>query len=194
MFVISPTTEFYFNRYHCLEVGKMLTLEQCTELVVEIEKYPSKNYDRQQLKSPHWYAKPPSEMILDLLTESVSELVGEELFPTYSYVRKYLPGDVLEKHFDLPACEFGVSIMLAESRENNWPLLIPAYEDSHSVREIFQKPGDGVIIKGCDVPHWRDEFVSESDDDWQYQGLFHYVSACGPNSHLKYEGKDRLNY
>jgi len=171
----------------------MLTLEQCEELVVGIEKYPSKSRDRQQLNSPHWYAKPPSEKVLDLLTEPISKLVGNELFPTYSYVRKYLPGDVLTRHFDLPPCEFGVSILLAESRENNWPLIIPAYEDSHSTRKIFQKPGDGVIIKGCDVPHWRDEFVSESDD-WQYQGLFHYVSASGPNAHLKYEGKDKLNY
>ena len=194
MFVISPTAEFYFNRYHCLEVGEMLTPEQCEELVTEIEKFPSKSHDRQQLKSPHWYAEPPSEKILDLLTDPISKLVGEKLFPTYSYVRKYLPGDILKRHTDLPACEFTVTIMLAESSDHKWPLIIPAYEDSYSTRKVFQTPGDGVIIKGCDVPHWREEFIPKSDGDWQYQGLFHFVTANGPNAHLKYNRKDKLNY
>jgi len=194
MLVKSPTTEYYFNRYQCLEVSEMLTLKQCEELVEKIVEYPSQSQDRQQLDSPHWYAAPPSEKILDFLVEPISRLIGVDLFPAYSYVRKYLPGDVLKRHIDLSPCEFSASILLAKNHNCYWPLLIPAYEDNYSVREFLQEPGDAAIFSGSGVPHWRNKFVPKSKDHWQFQGLFHFVGIHGPNAHFKYNGRDKLNY
>lgn len=196
MFLISPTTEFYFKRYHYLEVGELLSVAKCTNIVTEVQTLPyqGKPRDRQGLSSPRWYAAPPAEKILDSLTGIVSKLIGTELFPTYSYVRKYLPGDVLKKHFDLFSGEISVSIKLAESRDSKWPIIIPSYEDSHSTRLVFQKPGDALILQGCVVPHWRDEFITESNEDWQYQGLFLYVNANGPHADIKYNRREKLNY
>ena len=194
MFLKSPTTEFYFNKCYHLEVGELLTTVQCTGIVSGVEKLPSKNYDRHRLKSPHWFATPPSVKILDSLTETSSELVGTGVYPTYSYVRKYLPGDAIGPHLDSTPCEINVSIKLAESRAHECPLKMPTYEDSNSTKLVYQKPGDGVIFQGCVVPHWRDEFITESEEDWQYQCNLLYVRADGPYANLKYNGRDKLNY
>ena len=40
------------------------------------------------------------------------------------------------------------------------------------------KPGDGLVYKGCDVLHWREEF----EGDFQAQVFLHYVNKNGKNA------------
>ena len=62
-------------------------------------------------------------------------------------------------------------------------------------------PGDGVIYKGCERPHWRDPmpgtavgekiggFFSKKQKEEQYyhQIFFHYVVADGERAHCAWD-------
>ena len=101
------------------------------------------------------------------LMENATKL---KLLPTYSYIRIYNKYSVLKKHTDRPSCEISVSVHLDSCKTIKWPLII---ED----KEIFLEPGDGVIYKGIQNSHWRNEFLG----DWYSQVFLHYVDANGSN-------------
>ena len=41
---------------------------------------------------------------------------------------------------------------------------------------VLADDGDGVVYKGCDIEHWRNEF----EGDWHAQTFLHYVNKNGP--------------
>ena len=56
---------------------------------------------------------------------------------------------------------------------------------------IVIESGDGVIYKGCEVPHWRPIF-SEHPSSWHHQMHLHYVNRNGPHKDLKFEDEVQL--
>ena len=50
-------------------------------------------------------------------TGKVGELVGEPVFPTYSFGRVYRRGDTLPKHTDRAACEISMTVHLYGDEE-----------------------------------------------------------------------------
>ena len=91
-----------------------------------------------------------------------------KLHPTYSYWRMYTKLADLKKHTDRPSCEISVTAMIG-SDGTSWPIFIGG-------KEIELNDGDAVIYLGCEIPHWREEFLG----DWHAQVFFHYVDSNGP--------------
>ena len=50
-------------------------------------------------------------------------------------------------------------------------------------------PGDAMLYRGCECPHWRDAF----DGEQCAQVFLHYVDADGPYSEWRYDKRERLN-
>ena len=100
-----------------------------------------------------------------------------KLFPTYSYWRMYTWGSFLKKHKDRPSCEISVTVHIS-GKSNNFPIFIDG-------EEIHTEPGDGVIYKGIEVPHWRGTLR----EDFQCQVFLHYVNQNGPYKDYKYDLK-----
>jgi hypothetical protein len=125
------------------------------------------------------------ELIFDTLLERVWPLievaVGEELFPTYSYVRLYGNGDTLEKHKDRPSCEISATLQLGRSHHYSWPIYMGSYR--YDMAE-----GDAVIYKGCDVEHWRDR-CDGPDGYYSGQAFLHFVRVNG--QHKEWAGDKR---
>lgn len=125
------------------------------------------------------------ELAFDTVLERIWPLVefsiGEELYPTYSYVRLYRNGDVLEKHTDRPSCEISVTVQLGRSHHYSWPIHMGGYR--YDLAE-----GDGVIYKGCDIEHWR-EPCAGPNGYYSGQAFFHFVKANGP--HAEWAGDKR---
>ena len=77
--------------------------------------------------------------------------------------------------------------------KERWPLWIKTpYGENHSVK---LNPGDGMLYKGCERPHWRDPLPKEYRRTWYgrkvekeglyyHQVFFHYVLADGVRSHF----------
>jgi hypothetical protein len=90
------------------------------------------------------------------LTQVVSKIVGEPVKPSYVYFASYQGGALLEKHTDRSQCEFSITFCLDYSPEPQvatpWPLQL---HTSQGIVTVYQSIGDGLIYRGCQLPHSR---------------------------------------
>lgn len=116
--------------------------------------------------------EPFFETLLERVWPLLEVIVDEELLPTYAYARLYRNGDVLEPHIDRPACEVSMTIQLGRSHHYAWPIHMGDYR--YDLAE-----GDGVVYKGCEVEHWREECRGPKDY-YSGQVFIHFVRKNGP--------------
>lgn len=114
----------------------------------------------------------PYNRLLVKILPTIELITKKNLLPTYFYARIYLPGEALYYHTDRESCEYSVTINLATGSEYKWPIF---FDTPEGTVEYITEPGDAVIYKGRDIPHWRNKFEGE----WQLQVFFHYVDMFG---------------
>jgi hypothetical protein len=126
------------------------------------------------------------EVILKNSREHVEQITGLKLYPTYSYARVYVKGDYLDPHVDRPPCEISVTVNVASVGEP-WKIWmkVPGEEPVSFILE----PGDAVVYKGCEVPHWREEPVGTK---LTAQFMLHYVDQNGPFVDYKWDKRPAL--
>jgi hypothetical protein len=130
-----------------------------------------------------YYGDPLIEVLLLESKETIENLTGKDLDPTYSYTRIYQSEDILHKHIDRPSCEISVTVNIANKGKKS-PIFMK-YKNNDSV-ECFLDPGDAVVYKGCEVYHWRDKLL---EDQLVVQFMLHYVDKNGQNSKYKKDGR-----
>ena len=128
-----------------------------------------------------------TETLLDLMTPALSHALNCELYPTYSYLRIYVKGAVLAKHVDRFSCEISATLPIEFNGPGIWPLCI---EVGGNVKKIELEPGDALIYKGIQIPHWREPFEGER----QVQVFLHYVKKYGEYSEFKFDKRPQLAY
>ena len=101
------------------------------------------------------------ESLLVNKTKLVSDEVGLELLPTYSFWRMYTKFADLKKHKDRQSCEISITTMIDGDTNFSWPIYIDGTEINLNI-------GDAAVYLGCDLLHWRDEFLG----DYQSQVFF----------------------
>ena len=161
------------------------------------------------------YWHPQYRKIHSGVRKKLEKILGRKLYNTYYYDRYYFPGQALVKHADRDACEISVSIHISTNLPDDlkdWPIKIKTpdtYTDETKKqilipgeeRSCILNPGDGMVYKGCERPHWRDPMpgipVGEKTPGWfgkkqeeeQYyhQIFFHYVLQDGQRSHCAWD-------
>jgi hypothetical protein len=141
--------------------------------------------DDQVPGAPVRYSASRLEILLQDLLPQIEEASGLALYPTYSYLRVYKCGDALAKHRDRPACEVSVSLCLGYVAASPWPLWI---EGPHSVSAAAMQPGDALLYRGIECPHWRERFIGEEAS----QVFLHYVDQNGPHADWKFDKRRAL--
>ena len=128
------------------------------------------NFDSHQTNlETHFYADPLTESLLLRKKHILENESGLELLPTYSFSRVYTKFADLKKHIDRPSCEVSVTVCV-DSCGEDWPIYMNG-------KPIILKPGDAAMYLGCEVEHWREEFMG----DYQSQFFLHYVDKNGKN-------------
>lgn len=127
-----------------------------------------------------------AETLMQMLLPFVEVQTGHKLFPTYSFGRIYMKGASLIRHTDRPSCEVSVSVTIAQSGNESWPLNLVSLSGKKVAADLM--PGDLLLYKGIDVTHWRDEFVG----DTQLQLFLHYVRQDGPYAKYKFDMRPSL--
>lgn len=140
--------------------------------------------DHQVPATPSFYGDPLMEMFLEQLRPKIEQITGLELHPTYAYFRCYKQGDRLARHTDRPACEISVSLSL-KAEPVAWPLCIEGPQGAASVE---LGPGDALLYRGRECPHWREEFTGTS----AVQVFFHYVDRNGPHAEWRFDKRPAL--
>ncbi|MGI9065641.1 MAG: hypothetical protein ACR2HX_04465 [Pyrinomonadaceae bacterium] len=128
-----------------------------------------------------------TETLLDVMTPVLSKAINCELYPTYSYLRIYVKGAELEKHQDRPSCEVSATLPLSYDSPEIWPLYIEA---DNKTTGVELEPGDALIYKGIEIPHWREAFEGER----QVQVFLHYVKKNGDYSEFKFDKRPHLGH
>jgi len=122
------------------------------------------------------------ETLLVHLQPWMERATGLRLFPTYSYLRIYERGSVLDRHTDRHACEISASLAIGYDAPEPWPFWLESHEQP---RAITLDRGDMLLYKGRELPHWRERF----DGNYWIQAFFHYVDADGPLAAFKFDGR-----
>ena len=150
------------------------------------------------------YYHPQYKTIHSGIRQKLEKEIGRKLYNTYYYDRFYFPGQPLIKHTDRDACEISVTVNISTNLKEEWPIwiktpdtytnekrdyvLVPGEE-----RSVVLDPGDGMLYKGCERPHWRDPmpgtpvgerkkglFAGKQKEELYYhQIFFHYVLQDG---------------
>lgn len=171
--------ELIENNY--LYVPSFITLEEAGNLAQEFfASEKTFTFDRQCPKSPAVYNFMPCVKTLIKKIPHVSDLVGEDVLPTYTYGRIYQNGEVLNRHRDRPACEISLTVNLYQLG-NPWPIWIqkPSGEEVN----LYLNAGDAMVYLGCDADHWREQFTGDA----YVQVFLHYVLANGQRSHIFFD-------
>ena len=167
----------------------------------KVDKFNHIPVENQVEGSTSRYYWPPYKFAHSQIRLKLEEAIGKKLYNTYYYDRFYNPGQALSNHADRPACEISVTVHISNNVSNPWPIWIKTpdeYSDA-SKKEIVKKgenrsvilhPGDGMVYKGCERPHWREPLPREYKRKWYgktyeveglyyHQVFFHYVLADG---------------
>jgi hypothetical protein len=159
-----------------------------SENIRALEARSSFDYGDSQVEKAFSAASPViTDTLLDVVTPILSKAINCELYPTYSYLRIYMKGAVLDKHQDRNSCEVSATLPLSYVGPGVWPLCL---ETNGTVNRVELEPGDALIYKGIEIPHWREPFEGER----QVQVFLHYVRKHGEHSDLKFDGRPHLSH
>jgi hypothetical protein len=114
------------------------------------------------------------ESMLLYLKPIIEKYIGKELLPTYSYLRIYYKGSILNKHVDRPSCEYSATICISTDT-TPWDIY---FSNGNENSCITLYPGDLIIYKGMELEHWREKYEGNE----QIQVFLHYVDKNGKYS------------
>ena len=167
----------------------------------KIDEFEHVPLERQVEGSTSRYYYPPYKYFHSQIRLKLEEVINRKLYNTYYYDRFYNPGQELTVHTDRPACEISCTLHVGSTIEEPWPIWIKTpdvYDDPKKKNKIIKKgknkkvilkPGDGMIYKGCERPHWRDPMPGNILDTslYYHQIFFHYVLQDGYRAHFAYD-------
>jgi hypothetical protein len=153
----------------------------------------------QQVEGSHaCYWHPQYRSIHSGVRLKLEKELGNKLYNTYYYDRFYFSRQELKRHADRDACEISVTLHIGTNLKESWPIWIKTpdiYEDCNKKiiktkgenHSVILSPGDGMIYKGCERPHWRDPMPNRNplvrffkkEELYYHQIFFHYVLADG---------------
>jgi len=160
------------------------------------------------------YWHPQYRTVHSGVRKKLEKIIGRKLYNTYYYDRYYFPGQELTKHADRGACEISVSIHISTDLPDDlkdWPFKIKTpdtYTDKKKTSILVPgeerigilNPGDGLLYKGCERPHWRDPMPSPRirkrdkllrkkipTEYYYHQIFFHYVLQDGQRAHCAWD-------
>ena len=102
------------------------------------------------------YGEACADTVMYALRDKIEAVTGLELLPGFSFVRLYRKGEKLRRHIDRGANEINCTCQI--QGPSAWPLGVSV--DGEDIL-INQENGDGLIYKGLEIPHWRDEYAGD---------------------------------
>jgi hypothetical protein len=182
----------YFKDNKYVIVSDLVDRETCKSLsdhLLELVNAEKTSKDSQCPLSESIYGDPIFDKLLEDLKPKIEAATGLKLNPTYSYARKYAPGDELKPHIDRAACEISATLTLGYDGKV-WPIHVSRDDTvQKDVGAIDLDVGSIVIYRGMEINHWREPY---KEGNWQCQVFLHYVDAEGPHKDLKYDNRPLL--
>jgi hypothetical protein len=127
------------------------------------------------------------------LVDKVSELVGEEVEPTYNFLCLYSRFGICEPHLDAPSAKWTLDVCIDQSEP--WPIhfsqIVPWPEERLDLEDDWQSairnlphlefqskeliPGNGIVFSGSSQWHYRDALPQSKSTGFCDLLFFHYI-------------------
>tara|TARA_R110002073_G_scaffold8068_1_gene45101 strand:- start:3317 stop:4000 length:684 start_codon:yes stop_codon:yes gene_type:complete len=133
-----------------------------------------------------FYAPLALEGLFPRIRTVVSQAVGEDVLPAFSFLWLYKRGAGIHRHIDRDSSEIVASITIDTGCEAGWPIGFEPGTGSEFY--VDSNRGDLVIFEGHSVYHWRNPL----DADWHLQAIFNFVRANGPFAKFQFDGRKHL--
>lgn len=105
-----------------------------------------------------------------------ARVTGQAILPSYGYFSSYRRGAVLRKHLDRAQCKFTASLLIEYMAtpvgDKVWPLYLELPMTGERIAVVLD-PGSCVLYRGCELPHYRNEFRGERSTSF----FLHYVDS-----------------
>lgn len=177
----------YIKIESLIDAQTIATVSQYFENKINLGEWKQKELDLSDSSKLGYYADPLIEVLLKQCQQAVEEITGFLLEPTYSFSRVYQGGEELKPHTDRPSCEISVTVNVACTMPEPWPIWMQ-YKDNNPAKCLLN-PGDAVIYKGCEVMHWRRPLEAGTVNP---QFMLHYVKKDGDYALYKFDRRRAL--
>lgn len=162
--------------YHFFD--NLITPERCkklNDLALSMKQKNILNYESDKKHYANSYGTgriPEFEIILKELTPKIKEAIGiDNITEENSYTRIYYNGATLKKHVDRKGLDLTLSVCTFSNLDKPWDLHVEV--EKGKVLSFETKPGQGALILGTKMLHWRDDLVC-GDDQYVIQSFYHW--------------------
>lgn len=187
---LTPIEHFKEKKY--VIVDSAIDSDICEFLTDHLLNLAEQNKTKKDMQCPlseAIYGDKHFDTLMEDMLPLIESVTGLKLFPTYSYARKYVPGDELKPHLDRSACEISATLTLGY-KGKVWPIHISKDEDPmNDLGPIEIEVGSLVVYRGMEINHFRKPYT---EGEWQCQVFLHYVDAEGPYKDEKYDSRKSL--
>lgn len=101
------------------------------------------------------YGDPLMDTLLDRVLPYLEQVLEIQLHQTNSHLRIYQRGDKLNRHVDQDASKIAMTLTIGSDANEIWPIYVESHGKSH---KLLLDPGDTLIYRGSNQPHWREVF------------------------------------
>lgn len=183
-------------------VKNFISIEQCQSLADNLMQAIDQKRTRPDSQCPlsqSIYSDAVFNQFMIQIQPVVEAAIRLSLLPTYTYARRYQPGEELKAHFDRYSTEIGVTITLACDGDV-WPIYMADDDVTNTAeiklgqRNVEYRPvrthainievGDALIYRGNEKLHWRDVYTQGQS---QSQLILSYVDAHGAHTEWLYD-------
>lgn len=172
----------YIKIENLIDAQTIAVVSQYFENKINRREWKEEPIDPRDSSKLGYYSDPLIEVLLKACLPALEQETGLELEPTYSFSRVYQGGEELKPHTDRPSCEISVTVNVACTRDQPWPIWMQ-YKELDPAKCILN-PGDAVVYKGCEVTHWRRALENGKINP---QFMLHYVVKNGSNAAYKFD-------
>lgn len=171
-------TAHFFKKMGYAYFPKLIPIQKCEEfadLMLSLKNEKNLKYDGENpnpyYKESHSGNHPEFEKVLREVTPRVADELQVKIKPANSYCRIYYNGATLTPHKDRSGLDYVMSVTLRSTLQKEWPLYCIDHLGTTVPLHINQ--GDGGILLGNTMTHWRDNLVC-SPDDYVVQLFLHW--------------------
>lgn len=108
------------------------------------------------------------------LTERMESLLGVRMISSDTYCRIYYNNSILPKHHDREGLDYTLSVTIFNNLSFDWPLWCTDLNGNDIAISIPQ--GDGAMMLGRTLVHWRDKLQC-NPDQYVVQLFLHWSKA-----------------
>jgi hypothetical protein len=149
--------------------------EELNELALNLKKNNRLHYESDKSHYANSYGTgriAEYEKVLRELTPLIKQTTGlNNLVEENSYTRIYYNGATLKRHIDRKGLDLTLSVCTFTNLDKPWELHVEV--EKGKVLSFETKPGQGALILGTKMPHWRNDLVCK-EDQYVIQSFYHW--------------------